>query len=407
MHLDRLLLAFRLPVYRWLWASNLTEATGFMPFMLAQGWVILEITGSPFMVGLAPGLGGVANMLFSPFGGVLVDRFNRRTILMLAQIIMAAAILILGLLFIAGVIEVWHILIISMVQRTMMGLQLTARNTLMYNLVGPKVFMNAMAGQFMSVHIATIIGPLAAGFILAAFGAGPLFLVISSVIFLSAILLLPVPSGPRTERPAGSVWLNLREGVSFAMGNRPIRIVMWTVLITDGLGYSSWSMFPVVTRDILDAGPVVLGLLSTFLGTGGLIGTLALSSFGDFKPKGWVFIGAAFCFGAFLVLFAFSRSLPLSLALILLTGASAVTYDILAHTLLMSLTPDAMRGRIMGLYTFLMSGISLGSLALGTVASWLGVKWALTGSGGIIATNALRVTPMAQTLSEKSTLRPE
>ena len=102
MHLDRLLLAFRLPVYRWLWASNLTEATGFMPFMLAQGWVILEITDSPFMVGLAPGLGGVANMLFSPFGGVLVDRFNRRTILMLAQIIMAAAILILGLLFIAG-----------------------------------------------------------------------------------------------------------------------------------------------------------------------------------------------------------------------------------------------------------------------------------------------------------------
>ena len=146
MHLDRLLLAFRLPVYRWLWASNLTEATGFMPFMLAQGWVILEITGSPFMVGLATGLGGAANMLFSPLGGVLVDRFNRRTILMLAQIIMAAAILILGLLFIAGVIEVWHILIISMVQRTMMGLQLTARNTLMYNLVGPKVFMNAMAG---------------------------------------------------------------------------------------------------------------------------------------------------------------------------------------------------------------------------------------------------------------------
>ena len=98
MDKSRVLLAFRIPAYRWLWYASLANANGFMPLMVGQGWLILTITNSPFMVGLAPGLGGIAAMISSPIGGVLVDRINRRTVLIMAQSVMASSVLVLGLL---------------------------------------------------------------------------------------------------------------------------------------------------------------------------------------------------------------------------------------------------------------------------------------------------------------------
>ena len=373
-----------------------------MPFRMGQGWLILEMTNSPFMVGLAPGLGSVASMLLSPFGGVLVDRLDRRVLLMLSQIIMGSAMFILGVLAVTDRVEIWHILVVTMVHQVMMGLQIAARDTLMYDVVGRGRLMNAMALQSLSTHSASVFGPLGAGFLMATAGAGPLFLVIGSIVFLSAVLLLPVSSLVKTVRPVGSVWRNLKEGIDLTLHDRPIRTVMWTVLVTDGLGYSSSAMFPVVTRDILHAGPVVLGLLSTFRGIGGIIGGLILSGLGDIKPKGWVFMGAALAFGAFLLLFAFSRTLPLSLSLILVAGASSTAYETMAHTLLQTMAPEAMRGRIMGLYSLVVSGIGFGALGMGAVASWLGVTWAIAGGGGTLVLNALSRFPMARSIGERS-----
>jgi len=339
-------------------------------------------------------------MIFSPFGGVLVDRFDRRVVLMAAQVITALAILTLGVLTVTEVIQVWHILMVSVVHRLMISLQLASRNTLMYDVVGREATMNAMAGQFMSTHSASVLGPLGAGFTMAAFGPGVLFLAVGGIIGLGAFLVLQVPKVPRTA-PSGSVLSNLKEAAHFAISNRPVRNVLWTVLITDGLGFSTQAMFPVVTRDILHAGPVVLGLLSTLRGAGGVIGAFVLSSFGDVKPKGWVFIGAAFCFGVLLILFAFSRVLPLSLSLIFLVGICGTAYDTMAHTLLQTLSPEAMRGRMMGIYTFVVSGIGFGALAQGAIATSIGVKWAITSAGGSVALNALGRLSIAASLGQR------
>ena len=356
------------------------------------------------MVGLAPGLGAVANMIFSPFGGVLADRLNRRTILIVAQLTTASAILILGILTVADVVQVWHIFLVTVVQRVTMGLQLATRNTLMYDVVGPRVFMNAMAGQFMSTHAASVLAPLAGGFLMAYYGPGYLFLAIGSIILLGTLFLLAVPSVP-VARSVGSMWGNLKEGIGFVLHDRPVRTVLWTVLITDGLGFSTQAMFPVVTRDVLHAGPVVLGLLSTFRGAGGVVGSLIISSFGDIKAKGFVFIGAALIFGVFIVLFAISRSFPLSLVFILLVGAFATTYDTMAHTLLQTMTPEVMRGRVMGIYSFVVSGIGLGALGLGALTGLVGVSWALAAAGSAVASNAVVRLPMARVLSERSASR--
>ncbi|MBI2935669.1 MAG: MFS transporter [Chloroflexi bacterium] len=398
-------LAFRVPAYRWMWASSFFGANGFMSVMLAQGWLILELTNSPFMVGLAPGLGGAANMVFSPIGGVLADRLNRRMVLIASQATTALITLALGLLTVAHLVEVWHILLASVFQGFYRGLQGPARSSLMYDVVGREAVMNAMAGQFLAFHGASTLGPTAAGFLMAAFGPGLVFLIVSGLLFVSALALLPLPHFPRPRIASRSIWQDLREGVRFALHDRSVRTVLGVILFTEGLGFSARSMFPVVARDLLNAGPAVLGLLSTLWGVGGIVGAVTLSSLGDIRPKGWVFIGAACGFGACLLAFSFSRNVPLSLALLLLTGCFGTTYDTMATTLLQTLSPDAFRGRILGLYSLLISGVSLGALAMGTVANIWNVTAAIAGGGTAVTLNALRVVPSARFLGERASAK--
>jgi len=403
---ERLSLAFRIPGYRWIWGSSFFAASGFMTSTLVQGWLILELTDSPLMVGLAPALGGMVNMAVSPFGGVLADRLNRRSLLIFCQSLGAAIFLALGLLTAFDIIQLWHLLVASTLQGANQGLQQPARSSLMYDLVGRRAVMNAMAGQFMAFHGAGVIGSFVAGLLLASFGAGPVFLGVSGLVSLAAFLLTRLPNVPRTQTASGSFWGNLREGLGYTVHDKPIRAVMSVILLTETLGFSSRSMFPVVARDVLHAGPVVLGLLSTLWGVGGMVSSILLSAAGNIRPKGWVFMGSAVGFGALLVLFAVSRSVPLSLAAALLAGGCGVVYDTLANTLLQTLSPDVMRGRVMGLYSVLISGFSLGALVMGSLASLWGVTAAIAAGGGAVSLNALRAMPSARLVGERSALEP-
>ena len=354
------------------------------------------------MVGLGPGLGGMCNLIGSPFAGVLIDRLNRRTILMLSETIMGLSIMALGFLIVAGVLELWHIFVVSMIQGTMNGFLSPTRNTLMYDVVDRKSLVNAMAGQQMANNISSIAGPLAAGFIMNAYGPGPLFLIIGTIILLGTSLLMGVKGVKSTARKAKSFWLDFKDGVGFAVHDRPVRTVLWTVLITETLGFSSWTMYPVITRNVLDSGPIVLGLLSAVRGIGGMVGALSISSLGEIRIKGWALMVSTFTFGLFILLFAWSSNLPLSLMILFIVGISGSIYDVLVFSLLQTLAPDEMRGRIMGFQTFLVSGVFLGSMVMGAVASWLTVKWAVGAGGAVVSVNALNIWPNANAISERS-----
>ena len=396
-------LAFRVPSYRLLWVSMFASANGFLPFRIGQGWLLLLLTDSPFMVGLAAGISGVSTMAASPFSGVLADRLDRRFTLMFAQFTMAAAIMALGIITVTDHVEVWHIMVISVVQGASRSLEGPARSTLMYDLVGREALVNAMAGRSMAIQSSSIVGPLAAGFIMAALGPGPLFIVISIVLFFGTLVLLPIQT--QSQRPNTvnvSIWRDLKEGISFTFHDRLLRSVMWTVLITESLGFSSTAMLPIVTRDVLNAGPVVLGLLATFRGSGGMIGAFIVAGLGGIRQKGRLFTFGAFSFGALLVSFALSTNLSVSLALIVFVGAFGAIYDTLAGTLLQTLAPAEMRGRVMGFHSFILSGVSIGALGMGAVAGWLGVRWAIGIGGGIVSANAFGRTPHAKDIGERA-----
>ncbi len=399
----RLLLAFRIPQYRWLWVSSLSAAIGNNAFMLAQGWLILELTDSAFMVGLGPGLSGITNLLFSPLGGVLADRYDRRVILVLWQSAQAAALLALGAVAVIGDIQVWHILLVSALLGVARALQGPARSSLMYDVVGRAALVNAMAGQFLAFNVAAILGAPAAGFAIAAFDPAVVLLATGLFFVASAVAMVPLPGGrPGTAQAHQAFFQSFTEGLRFALADRPIRAVLAAILVTEALGFSTRSMFPIVVRDVLSAGPEVLGLLNMFSSIGGVAVTLVLSGLGDIPAKGRVFLVAASGFGAFLLLFAFSRSIPLSLGLLLLNGGFGVAYDTLGSTLLQTLAPDHMRGRVMGLYSTLLSGFSIGALAMGAVANVWGVSIAIALGGGAVCLNALRLLPLAGQISARS-----
>ena len=252
------------------------------------------------------------------------------------------------------------------------------------------------------VQIAGIIGPLAAGYIMQAYGPGHLLLVISVSLFISAICVLPIPNLSTKSTPTGSIWRNFKAGLEFVLHDNPIRTVMIVLLFTEGLGFACWSMFPVVARDVLHAGPVVLGFLSTFRSLGGIIGAITVSAYGDIKSKGWVLIGADIIFGVFLIFFAFSSNLVMSLALIMIVGAFGTTVSTISSTLAQTMAPEEMRGRVMGLHGFITSSFGLGSLVMGTLANFLGVSWAIAIGGASVSSNAIRSIPKAGVIGERS-----
>ena len=168
---------------------------------------------------------------------------------------------------------------------------------------------------------------------------------------------------PKTKA-SGSLLNNLRQGISTTYGDRRLRTIMTAVFLTETLAFSATSMFPIIARDVLLAGPVVLGLLPTFRGIGGVIGAITVSSFGDIKYKGWTMIVANIILGCLLIIFAFSNNLPVSLFLILLSGACGTTFSTMATTLIQTLAPDNMRGRVMGIHGFIISGLGLGGILM-------------------------------------------
>jgi MFS family permease len=328
---------------------------------------------------------------------VLADRVDRRNLLMAGQAVMAAGLIALGVLVVTGLVQVWHGLLVAGLQGAMRATQ-PARASLSYDLVGRSAMQNAMASQFAATGIASAIGPVIGGFILAAFGPGPLFISIGTLAALSAVLLSRVKTPPRSYPTATSVWANLKEGVAFSLRDRPIRGVLSLIVLTELCGFAVLSMLPVVARDVLAADGRVLGLLMAMWGTGGMITALTLALRADIQAKGWLFVGSACTLGMALLLFSLSRNLPLSLALLLVAGGAGALYDTMANTLLQTLAPDALRGRVSGLYSLLLSGGSLGALGRGAVAEYRGVAFAITLGGGIVATNAARVMPMARAL---------
>lgn len=391
-------LAFQVRDFRFLWANLLITGMGMSIAMIAQGWLVLDLTNSSGWVGVVAAVRGTGQLSMGLMGGVIADRVDRRRLIIAVQMSMATLVLVTGVLVVTDLIRVWQIMIIVLLEGMIFAVNMPARTSFTYDLVGPRAVLNATAANFSAFNISRIAGPAAGGLVIASLGTGTGFLIGAATYVLALPLLLRVASRPRHISTDRSVLADLREGVSYALDNRPLRAVLVMSVLTETFGFAYIHMMPVFARDVLDVGPSGLGFLSTAGGVGALVATISVASLGDYKHRGWLLVAMAFGFGVAIVLFALSPWFALSLVLVGLVGATGTAYDSLMATVVQTIAPDHLRGRMMGLLGLTFGMNPIGGLIAGVSGTAIGVPRAISFCGGVVMLYALRMTSLAPRL---------
>jgi MFS family permease len=351
---------------------------------VAVAWLVYRMTQSPFMLGLVAFVAQGPGFFIAPFAGVLADRFDRHRIVIITQVIMMVQALLLGMLVLTGNVTMGWILLLMALMGVTFGVDIPARQSFLVQLVDDRNDLpNAIALNSSMFNAARLVGPAAAGFAIAAIGEGWVIVIngISYIFVLAALLSMRIT--PRV-RPAqhGAMLRNLRDGVQYAAGFRPIRAVLLLVATVALLGVPFTVLLPVIATEVLGGGPRTLGMLTAAIGLGALGGALFLAARSSVRGLGRVIVASALVFGASLVLFAFARSLLLALPLLTLAGFGMMAQMASSNTVLQTLVDDDKRGRVMSFYTMAFLGTApIGSLLAGAVAARVGATWTIAVGG--------------------------
>ncbi len=336
----------------------------------AVGFLIFELTHSPIYLGYAGFAAGMPSWLFALYGGVIADRLPRRFLLLITQTVMMVLAFILTALSFLHIVQPWHILLLAFFLGVANAFDAPARQAFAVELVDRVDLTNAIALNSMMFQLATVIGPTAAGIAYAAFGPGWCF-AINGISFLAVIAALALirlaPDASLQEHRGG--FAAMKEGVSYALGHKMVRALIALVATTSFLGLSFTTLVPAWAVNILHGDARMNGLLYSARGVGSLLGALLIASLGRFAFRGKLVMLGAFVSPLCFLAFAGARSVPLSLFTLVLVGAGIILVLNLCNALIQTITPDQLRGRIMGVYSLIFFGfLPLGSLWTGFVA---------------------------------------
>ena len=383
--LPRALMAFEVPAFRWLWGSFLFGSMSMSVRMLAQGWLVLELTDSPFWVGAIAGIQGLGLVGFGAFGGTIVERYDKRFVLGIVYFFGFFISGLTGFLAITGQVQLWHMAPIALAQGMLMGTQLPASNGLGYQIVGPARLLNAMASRLMAMNISRVIGSLIAGALIHNYGVGSSYLLAASGSALGLTFLLAVRGDFHAPPQREPIWQSTGQGLRYAWQNRVIRRLLYLSLLMEAFGFSHLVMIPVMARDVLDVGATGLGYLSAASGLGSMLSTFAVASLGDFRRKGALLAFTTLGAGISIVLFAYSPVFALSLLMAGVAGGSLMAYDVTMGTMLQLHCDDDMRGRVLGIYGLTFGFTPVGGFLAGAVATAVNPPFAVA-MGGVFIT---------------------
>ncbi|MCG8347530.1 MAG: MFS transporter [Chloroflexales bacterium] len=373
LRLPAMLRALRHRNYRLFFIGQLISLTGTWMQTVAQGWLVLRLTDSPLLLGLVAAFASLPILLFSLPAGALADRVPKRTLLLTTQVIAMLLALVLALLTLTGLVQVWHVLLLAALLGLVNAFDAPARQAFTVEMVGRADLLNAIALNSSIFNGARTIGPAVAGMVVAAIGEGPAFL-LNGLSFLAVIAGLLMMRLPPFQAPSGARRTNqLREGLRYIAGEPAVRSLLLLAGSLSLFGFVYIPLLPVFARDVLGAGASGLGWLSAASGLGALTAALLLAQFSDRVRRGHLVIAALLAYPVFMIGFTLARSLPLAMILLALSGLSGVTAMALINTLIQSIVPDTLRGRVMSVFTLLLMGLSpLGGMFAGVIAEYFG-----------------------------------
>jgi MFS family permease len=365
--------------FRIFWFGQLLSLTGTWMQSTAQGWLVLELTNSEFLLGLTTAAASLPVLLFTLYAGVVADRMDKRRIIVVAQAASLVFALALAILTDTGHITFGWILLLVMLLGTANAFEIPTRQSFFVDLVGKQDLTNAIALNSAAFNLTRIIGPAVAGFLIGTVGIAAAFYLnaVSYLAVIAGLLLIRLPPFRAPER-VSTVIEHMREGFAWIRTNRLPRTLVWLIAASSVLAFPYVMLLPVFARDILQVGAPGLGALLSASGAGALAGGIALAAIGSRVRRGPLLLGASVAFAALVAAFALSQSFTLSLVLLAAAGFAMILNNATVNALLQSLVPDELRGRVMSVYVFMFLGMApLGSLQAGALARWLGAPIAL------------------------------
>jgi MFS family permease len=373
--------------FRFFWLGQTLSLIGSWMQTMAQGWLALELTDSPLMVGLVAAASSLPIVLLSVAAGVVVDRTNKLRLVTIAQTLLLLEATALWWLTWTGHIMIAWLVTMAAIAGIVGSFEIPARQSLVIELVGREHLRSAIALNSTGFNIGRVVGPSLAALVIARAGIAWCFAVnaLSYLAVLVGLLLIRLP--PRETRSTAVIVQpaleGVREGLRYMRDTPLVRDLIRLIAVYAVLGVPYLALMPVVARDVLGLGPGGYGLLLAGVGIGGLTGALWLASRADLeRGRGQLLAKSAFTFAALLIVFAFVRAPQLAYGLLLAIGFTMIVNTAVSNALLQHIVPDEMRGRIMAAYSFIVVGLSqtLGAFGAGAVARVVGVQWAIGGS---------------------------
>ncbi len=355
---------------------------------LAQAWLVYRLTESPLLLGVTEFLARAPILFLSLAAGLVADRVPRYQLMVLTQILLLLQAATLAALTLTGLVTVPWILVLALLMGLISALEIPTRQTFMTDLVPPQDIPSAIGLNSSMFNAARIIGPSIAGVLVATLGEGPCFLLnaLSYLVVLGCLKSMRI--APPSPRPLGDVASQLREGLTYARQTPHVRAVLAAVAAVSVAAMPFATLLPVFAGDVLRVGPAGLGWLMAATGVGALAGALKLARRPSVTGLASSICRAVTLFGGSLLLFAASRSLWLSLPALAAIGFAMVGTLAASNTLLQSLAPDGMRGRVVSLYTTASLGLTVfGSLLGGVAGASLGAPLTVA-LGGLVTLSA-------------------
>ncbi len=372
--------------FRLLWGSTILYALGSGMEHVALGWLVFEMTGSPFMVGVAAAAQMAPFFFLGILSGVVADRVGRRLLMRLITLAASLIAALMAILLLAGVAHVWALIGLVTAGGCILGFDLTVRQAYTYDIVGPGNALNGLALTSMGMQAGGIAGAIASGALIGALGAGWQYVGVSLCYLVSIPLLLAM----RTESRAvlvqiESVWGNLAGYLLLVRQNRILLVLMGLASVTEVLGFTHMTLLPVFAKDVLHVGPLGLGFMTAVRRGGGLVGLWLLANLRDYRHKGLMMFVIAGAFGLGMMAFSLSTNLYFFLAVLVVVNACAMAVDTLYKTLMQANVPDEQRGRAMGAWVLSIGVAPVGHLGVGGLAGLFGAPGALLINGAALA----------------------
>ena len=366
--LRRIFKAFQYRDFRLMWVGACTSSIGTWMQIVAQGWLIYRLSHSAFLLALDQFLGGIPIFLLSLVGGVIADRVERRKILLGSQYLQLASAATLTVLVATNMVHVWQILCLSLVSGFAQAFGGPAYSALIPTLVDRDDMPNAIALNSIQFNLAVTIGPALGGITLARLGEKWCF-GLNALSFVAPIITLSlITTRFLPQKTTDSMLSSLKQGIQFVRKQGSMEALIVLAFCMTALSMPLRTYFPVFVKDIFRRGPETYGQLMSMMGIGSICGSLFIASLGNFKHKGRIALTMLMVLGATISGFAFSKSLPISYAVVVLAGFAMMTVFATVTSLVQLITTEEMRGRVMSVYNCAFrGGMPMGNL----ISGWL------------------------------------